>query len=393
MPFQLDHRFWILDFRKKSIIYNLSSKIRCPRRQGFTLIELLVVITIIAVLGSFSFAAFDNARQKGRDQRRKEDLAALRTALTAYYLDAAQYVSASSGFSSDQGENWIAGLSPDYIKKLPQDPLPANTSGVTPMPTLSSTFGADSSDTYLIYTCVGCYHPLLYPAMATCSVGTQGNYHHSFVGQWATLTTYRTNRSFLRFYTSGIPDDATITGAALQLYITGNSTTQDFNLKVQSFGWGSSVDCPDYSGTSTNVGTISTSNLVFIQGYKTFNLLSSAINKNGPNSFRLVSDREDPLPGQTPTDGNDEYFSYAQAETPGKYPKLQVWYQEAPPADYQCQNKKNVYCYAASSDGTSFVLWAQLENSKDKEAIGNSDAVCRQTPPSADYNFCLEAPK
>src|SRR3990167_7760520 len=80
MPFHLDNRFWILDFGKKSEIYNLKSKISKVKR-GFTLIELLVVISIIGILASFVVASFNSAQQKGRDSKRKSDLDAVKTAL------------------------------------------------------------------------------------------------------------------------------------------------------------------------------------------------------------------------------------------------------------------------------------------------------------------------
>src|SRR3990167_171127 len=73
-----------------------SSDIR--RNAGFTLIELLVVIAIIGTIIGGVFVAFTNAQQKGRDQRRKEDLQSLKTALTAYYLDHGSYPPGNYGF-------------------------------------------------------------------------------------------------------------------------------------------------------------------------------------------------------------------------------------------------------------------------------------------------------
>src|SRR3990167_8578123 len=57
------------------------------KARGFTMIELLVAITIIGIISTIGYVNFDNARDKGRDAKRKQDLAAIRTALTSYYQD------------------------------------------------------------------------------------------------------------------------------------------------------------------------------------------------------------------------------------------------------------------------------------------------------------------
>src|SRR3990167_9002146 len=99
-------------------------------RKGFTLIELLVVIALIGILGSFSFIAYSNAAKKARDKTRKTDLQTIKTALTTYFADNSKFApSATSGlyFVSDNSGSWIPELAPDYIKKLPCDPLSSNT--------------------------------------------------------------------------------------------------------------------------------------------------------------------------------------------------------------------------------------------------------------------------
>ena len=89
------------------------------------MIELLVAITIIGIISTIGYVNFDNARDKGRDAKRKQDLAAIRTALTSYYQDHDAYPPQAAGtdefISSSPDDPWIPDLEP-YIQKLPKDP-------------------------------------------------------------------------------------------------------------------------------------------------------------------------------------------------------------------------------------------------------------------------------
>lgn len=104
-------------------------------KRGFTLIEILVALTIIGVLISVGTVAFNNTLDKGRDNRRKQDLASIKAALILFFEDnhyyppllcpdtlpspcEPQYSSANSF------DPWIPELAP-YIKKLPRDPRQA----------------------------------------------------------------------------------------------------------------------------------------------------------------------------------------------------------------------------------------------------------------------------
>ena len=110
---------------------------------GFTLIELLVVISIISLMSSVLLVATVNTRKKARDTVRRSTLNQLAKALELYYEDNNTYP-ATPAFptwhSSEAGDdssvvsdpdNYIPGLAPKYIAKLPHDPLGGIGCGTT----------------------------------------------------------------------------------------------------------------------------------------------------------------------------------------------------------------------------------------------------------------------
>src|SRR3990170_6989025 len=103
------------------------------KARGFTMIELLVAITIIGIISTIGYVNFDNARDKGRDSKRKQDLAAIKTALTSYYQDHDAYPpdlsNPNTEFTSDSTDDWIPDLASSYIQKLPKDPRQAGIFG------------------------------------------------------------------------------------------------------------------------------------------------------------------------------------------------------------------------------------------------------------------------
>ena len=60
-------------------------------RRGFTLIEILIVVAIIAILSSVVLVGLGPTRRLGRDSRRINDLAEVRTGLEHYNLKCGYY--------------------------------------------------------------------------------------------------------------------------------------------------------------------------------------------------------------------------------------------------------------------------------------------------------------
>lgn len=96
---------------------------------GFTLIEFLVVIVIIGLLVASLVATMDPLGQldKGRDSKKKQDLAEVRRALEAYYQDNGQYpahvqsgdtyqIQGGTGTKGNWGKEWQP-----YMNVVPQD--------------------------------------------------------------------------------------------------------------------------------------------------------------------------------------------------------------------------------------------------------------------------------
>jgi prepilin-type N-terminal cleavage/methylation domain-containing protein len=92
---------------------------------GFTLIELLVVIAIIGFLASASVLAFNSARIKSRDARRKADLVQISKALELYYDQYSGYPSSACPAVDYKIKNSLA-LEPKikpFLSPFPQDPI------------------------------------------------------------------------------------------------------------------------------------------------------------------------------------------------------------------------------------------------------------------------------
>ncbi len=97
------------------------------KERGLTLIELIITIALVGVLVSVVIGIVNPVEQlkKGRDGRRKSDLAQIQRGLEIYYQDAGRYP-ASTGGNQITGTAWGTAWSP-YMSVVPRDPTAAQT--------------------------------------------------------------------------------------------------------------------------------------------------------------------------------------------------------------------------------------------------------------------------
>jgi general secretion pathway protein G len=80
-------------------------------QSGFTLIELIIVVSIIGLLAGIAVANVKFAARKAREAALMDNLATMRKAIDNFYADKQRYPG-----SLDE-------LVPNYIKKIPNDPI------------------------------------------------------------------------------------------------------------------------------------------------------------------------------------------------------------------------------------------------------------------------------
>ncbi len=62
------------------------------------------------------------------------------------------------------------------------------------------------------------------------------------------------------------------------------------------------------------------------------------------------------------------------------------------PAATACENKDNIYCYIVNTERSFFVIWAELDNANDLDAVGQAKAICnRAIPANTTFNYCVES--
>lgn len=115
------------------------------KQKGFTLIELLVVIAIVGLLATVAMVALKNAREKGRDTRRKGDLRQVATALDLYLAGAgAGRYPIQATFDCLGNTSLVAALKDGgLMAALPTDPRSERTSVARGCYNYQSTDGID----------------------------------------------------------------------------------------------------------------------------------------------------------------------------------------------------------------------------------------------------------
>lgn len=81
------------------------------RQSGFSLIELLVVVTIIGILAAAAMINVRNAVRKAQETALKDNLFSMRKAIDNFYADKQRF------------PNGLEELVPNYIRKVPDDPM------------------------------------------------------------------------------------------------------------------------------------------------------------------------------------------------------------------------------------------------------------------------------
>ena len=105
------------------------------KQTGFTIVELLIVVVVIAILAAITIVAYNGVTERSRFSSMRSELSSINRAILMYHAENGAYpitpgTSATCngswcGWGRTTGDDFIPGLSPKYIAKIPQMPLPA----------------------------------------------------------------------------------------------------------------------------------------------------------------------------------------------------------------------------------------------------------------------------
>ncbi|HEV7951902.1 MAG TPA: type II secretion system protein [Candidatus Saccharimonadales bacterium] len=78
-----------------------------PKYQGFTIVELLIVIVVIGILAAITIVAYNGVQQRGRDVKRKDDVAKIVHAGKLWLVDSGKQFNELGGGSSGSTLGWF----------------------------------------------------------------------------------------------------------------------------------------------------------------------------------------------------------------------------------------------------------------------------------------------
>ena len=119
----------------KRLIVHRSPLQRSRLQRGFTLIELLVVVTIVGILAGLALVNVRTAQRKAREAALRDNLFNMRKAIDNFYADKQRY-------PADLNE-----LVPNYIRRIPADPITKQVDWETVMDDPMSLDGEMSAET------------------------------------------------------------------------------------------------------------------------------------------------------------------------------------------------------------------------------------------------------
>lgn len=120
---------------RSSLITHRSPLNRSTLQRGFSLIELIVVVTIVGILASIALVNVRTAQRKAREAALRDNLFNMRKAIDNFYADKQRY-------PADLNE-----LVPNYIRRIPKDPITMQDDWETVMDDPMSLDGEMSAET------------------------------------------------------------------------------------------------------------------------------------------------------------------------------------------------------------------------------------------------------
>ena len=162
--------------------------------------------------------------------------------------------------------------------------------------------------------------------------------------------------ALIKFDTSSIPDDATITSATLSGYLTADNSAIDFTVQARIHSWTAPLSSDDWVvptdlDTLTLVATLATSGIGATGAYKAFTdvALPANINKTGTTYILLCSSRSIE-PGDA-VGATDEYITFNGGGAGPNAFKLVVTYTSGTPPTITTDAITNIAANTATGGG------------------------------------------